>query len=189
MQQEVSVVPASVSFGSAESAPEFERFTLEQTIRVRNVSTRTVVVRVASAALAPKGVVISVDPERARLRPRGSVEIVVTADTRELSQEAGVATGELVLRVADAHEVHVPWAVAVPAPQHIEPHVPRVTLNPRIVTVAREVLVVATGETKAAILREILQGERDVARLPAQLARHDRATWVLDEPAASALDR
>ena len=115
VQQEVAVVPASVSFGSAESAPEFERFTLEQTIRVRNVSTRTVVVRVASAALAPKGVVISVDPERVRLRPRASAEVVVTADTRELSQEAGVATGELVLRVADAHEVHVPWAVAVPA--------------------------------------------------------------------------
>ena len=81
------------------------------------------------------------------------------------------------------------WAVAVPAPDHIEPHVPRVTLNPRIVTVAREVLVVATGENKAAVLREVLQGERDAARLPAQLARHDRATWVIDEAAASALDR
>jgi 6-phosphogluconolactonase len=81
------------------------------------------------------------------------------------------------------------WAVAVPAPRHIEPHVPRVTLNPRVVTVARETLVVAMGQSKAAILREILQGERDASRLPAQLARHDRATWILDEAAASALDR
>jgi 6-phosphogluconolactonase len=81
------------------------------------------------------------------------------------------------------------WAVAVPAPRHIEPHVPRVTLNPRIVTVAREVLVVATGGNKASILREVLVGERDERRLPAQLARHDRATWVVDEAAASALDR
>lgn len=81
------------------------------------------------------------------------------------------------------------WAVAVPAPQHIEPHVPRVTLNPRIVTVAREVLVVATGEAKAPVLREILHGEPDETRLPAQLARHQRATWVLDKAAASALDR
>ena len=63
------------------------------------------------------------------------------------------------------------------------------TLNPRIVTEAREVLVVAMGANKASVLREVLQGERDVARLPAQLARHDRATWVLDEAAASALDR
>ena len=81
------------------------------------------------------------------------------------------------------------WAVAVPAPEHIEPHVPRVTLNPRIVTVAREVLVVATGGNKASILREVLQGERDERRLPAQLARHDRAMWVVDEAAASALGR
>jgi 6-phosphogluconolactonase/glucosamine-6-phosphate isomerase/deaminase len=79
--------------------------------------------------------------------------------------------------------------VAVPAPQHIEPHVARVTLNPRIVTAAHEVLVVATGRNKAAILREILQGERDEARLPAQLARHDRATWIVDEAAAPAPDR
>jgi 6-phosphogluconolactonase/glucosamine-6-phosphate isomerase/deaminase len=64
-----------------------------------------------------------------------------------------------------------------------------VTLSPRIVTVAREVLVVATGQGKAAILREILQGERDEARLPAQLARHDRATWIVDEAAAPAPDR
>ena len=114
VQQELVVVPASVSFGSVESAPEFERFTLEQTIRIRNASTRPLVVRVASAALAPKGVVISLEPERVRLRARAGIDVVVRADTRELSAQAGVATGELVLRVADAHEIHVPWAVAVP---------------------------------------------------------------------------
>ena len=81
------------------------------------------------------------------------------------------------------------WAVAVPAPRHIEPQVPRVTLNPRIVTAALEVLVVATGESKAAIMRDVLQGELDERRLPAQLARHDRATWILDQAAASSLDR
>ena len=81
------------------------------------------------------------------------------------------------------------WAVAIPAPQHVEPHVARVTLNPRIVTAARDVLVVATGEAKASILRDILQGEREETRLPAQLARHDRSTWILDEAAASALER
>jgi 6-phosphogluconolactonase len=80
------------------------------------------------------------------------------------------------------------WAVAVPAPLHIEPHVPRVTLNPRVVTVAREVLVVATGANKASVLRDVLQGDRDETRLPAQLARRERATWILDEAAASGLD-
>jgi len=40
--------------------------------------------------------------------------VVVRADTGQLSDEAGAATGELVLRVGDSPEVHVPWAVAVP---------------------------------------------------------------------------
>ena len=63
------------------------------------------------------------------------------------------------------------------------------TLNPGIVTVAREVLVVVTGAAKADVVRDVLTGEIDVARLPAQLARRDRATWILDEAAASRLPR
>ena len=114
VQQEVVAVPASVSFGSVESAPEFDRFGLEQSIRIRNVSSRTLAVRIGSAALAPKGVEISIDPERVRLRAGRSADVVVRADTRALSQQAGIATGELVLRGSGTPEVHVPWAVAVP---------------------------------------------------------------------------
>jgi 6-phosphogluconolactonase len=77
----------------------------------------------------------------------------------------------------------------VPAPTHVEPHVARVTLHPRVVTVARRILVVATGASKAAILGEVLRGARDVRRLPAQLAVRPGATWILDRAAASALDR
>ncbi len=79
------------------------------------------------------------------------------------------------------------WAMAIPAPTHIEPHVPRVTLNPAIVTAARTVIVVATGAGKAAILAEIFGPELDPQRLPAQLARRDGATWILDEAAAANL--
>jgi 6-phosphogluconolactonase len=79
------------------------------------------------------------------------------------------------------------WALAVPAPSHVEPHVPRVTLNPAIVSVAREVLVVAHGAAKAGILRRILEEPVDPTRLPAQLARRDRATWIVDEAAAAQL--
>jgi 6-phosphogluconolactonase len=78
-------------------------------------------------------------------------------------------------------------ALAIPAPTHIEPHVARVTLNPRVLSVARSILVVATGGAKAAILREVLQGDRDPRRLPAQLARTGDATWIVDVAAASAL--
>ena len=80
-------------------------------------------------------------------------------------------------------------ALAIPAPTHIEPHVPRVTLNPAIVTVARAVLVVALGSGKAAVVGQVLAGERDVQRLPAGLARRGGATWILDEAAAAALPR
>jgi 6-phosphogluconolactonase len=80
-------------------------------------------------------------------------------------------------------------AMAVPAPTHVEPHVARVTLNPRILGVARRIIVVSHGAAKAPILAEVLGPERDERRWPAQLARRAGATWVLDEAAASALRR
>ena len=76
------------------------------------------------------------------------------------------------------------WALAIPAPDHIEPHVERVTMHPGIVGVARSVLVVATGSGKAGILGQVLGGAVEPERWPAQVARHDRATWILDEAAA-----
>ena len=79
------------------------------------------------------------------------------------------------------------WALGVDAPTHVEPHVPRVTLNPAIVPAASELLVVCHGEDKAPILRDILRGERDPHALPAQLARKPGATWILDRGAARLL--
>lgn len=78
-------------------------------------------------------------------------------------------------------------AMAIPAPTHIEPHVPRLTLNPEVVRVARGVVVVATGAAKAPVLGEIFGPTRDPGRWPAQLALRDGATWILDEAAASSL--
>ena len=81
------------------------------------------------------------------------------------------------------------WALPIPAPTHIAPHVERMTLNPAILGVARSLLVVATGAAKAAILVEVLGGARDPRRWPAQLARRNVATWVLDREAAALLAR
>ncbi len=80
-------------------------------------------------------------------------------------------------------------ALAIPAPTHIEPHVQRVTLNPALLGVAGEVLAVATGAGKAAILAEVFGAEIDPRRLPAQLARRPGATWILDPAAAARLPR
>ena len=40
------------------------------------------------------------------------------------------------------------WTMAIPAPTHIEPHVERVTMTPGLVRAARDVLMVATGESQ-----------------------------------------
>ena len=79
------------------------------------------------------------------------------------------------------------WALAIPAPTHIEPHVERVTLNPAILAVARQLIVVAHGAGKAEILGQVFGPEMDPRRWPAQLARRDGATWILDEAAAANL--
>jgi hypothetical protein len=110
VQQELYSQPSLLSFGAAGSSGA------ERVLRITNVSSRRLSVSVGQTAIAPKGVEITVDPQRLRIRPGRSAEVVVRADTGQLSSEAGAATGELVLRTGDSPEVHVPWAVAVPAP-------------------------------------------------------------------------
>ena len=79
------------------------------------------------------------------------------------------------------------WAVGIPAPTHVEPHIARVTLNPRLVPAAHEVVMVTHGAAKAEILRDVLEGTIEPRRLPAQLARRPGATWIVDQAAASLL--
>ena len=77
--------------------------------------------------------------------------------------------------------------LGVPAPTHVEPHVGRVTLNPAILGAAGSLIVVAHGEAKATIIRDVLHGPRDPRQLPSQLARRAGATWILDRAAARLL--
>ena len=80
------------------------------------------------------------------------------------------------------------WVAGVPAPTHVEPHVPRVTLNPGVVAAARQGLMVVHGEGKAEILASVF-GEPDVQRWPAQLAVRENCVWFLDRAAAAQLPR
>jgi minor extracellular serine protease Vpr len=109
VQQEVFAEPSLISFGATGTAGA------ERVLRLTNVSTRRLSVSIGSAAIAPKGVEIAVDPQHLRIRPGASADVVVRANTSNLSSAAGAATGELVLHAGGASEVHVPWAVAVPA--------------------------------------------------------------------------
>lgn len=79
------------------------------------------------------------------------------------------------------------WALGIPAPAHLEPHVPRVTLNPRVLDVARTLLAIVHGAGKAAALGEVFGELRDERRWPAQVARRAGATWIVDEAAAEHL--
>lgn len=74
---------------------------------------------------------------------------------------------------------------AVPAPDHVEPKIARVSLHPAFLEAARRVLVVATGAGKAEILATVLGPERDPERWPIQHARRSNAVWVLDASIAA----
>lgn len=65
----------------------------------------------------------------------------------------------------------------------------RVTLTPRILNLARQVVFMVSGSGKAERLQEVLQGEHDLLRLPAQRIQpiDGRLVWMLDQAAASRL--
>ncbi len=80
-----------------------------------------------------------------------------------------------------------PIALAIPAPEHVEPHIARVTLSAKCIAEAGLVLIIAVGEKKADIAASVLGNERDVNRWPAQSALSANAVWLLDKAAAAKL--
>ena len=80
-----------------------------------------------------------------------------------------------------------PIVLAIPAPEHVEPHIARITLSARSIAEAGTVIVMATGAGKADIVASVLGSERDVSRWPAQSALSANAVWLLDQAAAAQL--
>jgi 6-phosphogluconolactonase len=76
------------------------------------------------------------------------------------------------------------WTMGVPAPSHIGPHLPRVTINPRLLEAA-PVMVVTWGESKAEALGHVFGDTRDGRRWPVQRTRRTGALWIVDEAAAT----
>lgn len=72
--------------------------------------------------------------------------------------------------------------VTGPKPPHL-----RMTITPRVIESAREVLVLVSGASKAAALARALAGPVDVGAVPVQLAR--AGTWIVDAAAAGELAR
>lgn len=60
----------------------------------------------------------------------------------------------------------------------------RITLTPRLVNEAGQVVFLVAGENKADALAQVLQGDDDPETYPAQLIRNDNLIWLVDEAAA-----
>ncbi len=75
----------------------------------------------------------------------------------------------------------------VAAPTHLKPHLPRVTMHPRVLAPARSVLVVTAGGTKSGALARAWAGGDTVRELPVRATMLPQATWILDEAAAAKL--
>lgn len=82
-----------------------------------------------------------------------------------------------------------PVAAGVPAPTHIEPHVPRLTFSIGLLASARAVIALAPGSGKADALARIFDDAIGVAEAPAKAALISTATWLLDTASAEKLPR
>ena len=170
VQQELLAEPSLLSFGAVSGPSGAER-----SVRVTNVSTRRLSVSVGSAAIAPKGVEITIDPARMQIGPGRSATFVVRADTADLSSEAGAATGELVLRVADSPEVHVPWTVAVPPAVDLVSKIRVETTGTRVSDATPAALSFVAGSVTAAPDPQV----RAVELLEVELWRGDTRVGVI----------
>lgn len=77
--------------------------------------------------------------------------------------------------------------LAVAAPTHIEPHVPRVTLAPFVLRGAGSIIVMVPGAGKAGAVADCMASAPDPQRLPAQLAVRPNAVWLLEPGSAGEL--
>jgi 6-phosphogluconolactonase len=74
--------------------------------------------------------------------------------------------------------------MAVDAPTHIGPHLPRVTLVPRLLAAAGLIIVMVPGTGKRDTIRYCFGPVYAPSRWPAQLAIRPNAVWLLDRACA-----
>jgi 6-phosphogluconolactonase len=81
-----------------------------------------------------------------------------------------------------------PAASGVPAPTHIEPHVPRLSFSLGLLSAARAVCAVVVGASKSVMLNKIMHGTESAREIPAKAALLPTATWIVDSAAATHLN-
>ena len=81
------------------------------------------------------------------------------------------------------------WAVGVEAPQHIGPHVPRVTLTLPVINGSKRLFYLVAGENKREPLAAILGNEPGAGSYPtAHVHARQELVWFLDGAVAAPLD-
>jgi subtilisin family serine protease len=169
--QELVTDPVTLSFGTTARDP----LGVERTLLVRNLSTRSLTVVVASSRSAP-GVEVTASPEKLRLRPGRTAPMVVRADTVGFRTRVGAAVGELELRASRSQPVRVPWALAAPDPSiDLLSRLSLRTTDERISDATPAVLSLVVG----AVVRGAEPQVRPVDLLQVQLWRNGNFLGVL----------
>jgi len=144
---------------------------------------------------AEEAIANSASPDWAALDYAGQIALLVPVDAGGVPAFdvilLGVGTDGHTLSVfagSPALDPGAPVVMGIPAPEHIEPHLERVTLSTRVLPAASTMIVMSSGSSKAEMIANVLGAERDPSRWPAQAAILPNAIWYLDEGAASLLN-
>ena len=102
---EISADPTTLAFGHAEG----DGWHAKQEVVIRNVSTRTLLVRIRKGGSG--GLVIDSKPRWVRLRPGGQAPVRLEARLTGAPPEAGSAEGAVLLVPRGSAALRLPWAV------------------------------------------------------------------------------
>jgi hypothetical protein len=107
---EISVDPVTLAFGRAQG----DGWHSSQEVAIRNVSSRTLLVRVRS--LGSGGLVITSKPRWVRLKPGGHAPVTLRARLNGAPPPGGSAEGSVLLVARGAGPLKVPWAITYGEP-------------------------------------------------------------------------
>jgi subtilisin family serine protease len=102
---EITADPVSFAFGHAEG----DGWHASQELRIRNVSTRTLLVRIRSTGSG--GLELEPKPHWVRLKPGGSSPVTLRARLNGVPPDGGSAEGAVLLVARGAGPLKIPWAI------------------------------------------------------------------------------
>jgi Subtilase family len=102
---EIAADPVAFAFGHAEG----DGWHASQELHIRNVSTRTLLVRVRSTGSG--GLELEPKPHWVRLKPGGSAPVTLSARLNGVPPDGGSTEGEVLLVARGAGPLKIPWAI------------------------------------------------------------------------------